>query len=439
MKARKILKIYLVLFYLTFMTSLLGVAQQFKKLKIEKIEKKELFDVNTGSTDAIVYFYLPNLNDSLKFEPTIKSYLLGKKYNSQERRWELSFAPNKFTLLVVKAFGFEPVELDIEFPAKSITEFQVYEVTKDTPAKLTIRANPPDARISVWSHPQEKKIAEGALVAGMYVLDGLSAGTVRVQLEKEGYSPKDELVTLKNGGELLLNGWELQPLNKLVEINSTPSGAKIFLNEQLNQPIGTTRFFDNIPTGTKKLTFTKDFYKDKTLEINLNESTSFNVELERKSSKVKVAESAEIKISINDEPLDYVNGYYVTNVPLGESRNIKVEKKNYKPYPVLSYTFVNEDEDLDELKKSWQNHFVPRNKINTTQMTVSFVVGLAGLGSGLYLMQSANKNFDAYKKATTSTEAASLRKQVESADRLSPIALGLGGVFTGIGVYFLIK
>ena len=37
MKARKILKIYLVLFYLTFMTSVLGVAQQFKKLKINKL------------------------------------------------------------------------------------------------------------------------------------------------------------------------------------------------------------------------------------------------------------------------------------------------------------------------------------------------------------------------------------------------------------------
>jgi hypothetical protein len=37
MKARKILKIYLVLFYLTFMTSVLGVAQQFKKLKNDKL------------------------------------------------------------------------------------------------------------------------------------------------------------------------------------------------------------------------------------------------------------------------------------------------------------------------------------------------------------------------------------------------------------------
>ena len=78
-------------------------------------------------------------------------------------------------------------------------------------------------------------------------------------------------------------------------------------------------------------------------------------------------------------------------------------------------------------------------KKNSTKSTVSFVIGLAGIGSGLYLMQSANKNYDAYKNASSSTEAASLRKQVESADRLSPIVLGIGGLFTGIWIVFLIK
>jgi hypothetical protein len=438
MKVRKILKIYLVLFSLIFMSSVLGVAQQYKVLKIDKIEKEELFDVNIGSTDAIVYFYIPNLKDSLKFEPNIKSYLLNKKYNTQEKRWELSFAPNKFTVLVVKAPGFEPVELDIKFPSKSITEFQVYEVTSDTPAKLTIKANLPDAMVSIFSHPKGEIIAEGTLVAGTYVVDRLSVGTVRVLLEKEGYRSKDELLILKNGDELQKN-WELEPLFKLVEIKSDPSGAKIFLNDERNQPFGTTPFYNKIPTGTKKLTFTKEFYKDFTLAINLDESADFNVVLERKLSKIKVAESKKIEISINDKPLDYVDGYYIAEVPLGEKRNIKVEKKNYRPYPVPSYEFVNENEDFDKLKKGWQNHFVPRNKINSTQKTVSFIVGLAGIGSGLYLMQSANKNYEAYKNATTSTEAASLRKQVESADRLAPLALAAGGVFAGIGIYFLIK
>lgn len=416
----------------------------FAQLKTLEIKEKtgvpiKIFREPILEEAVIVFIYAPTLDD-IKFKAT-QGWITGTepKYDQEKYRWELYLPVNVRNEIRVNSKGFNEVTIVIPPSSKSQISYEVYEKDLNVPPKLTIRANPPDARISVWSHPQEKKIAEGTLVAGMYVLDRLSAGTVRVQLEKEGYSPKDELLTLKNGDELLLKDWELQPLNKLVEIKSTPSGAKIFLNEQLNQPVGTTPFYNNIPTVTKKLTFTKEFYNDSTLLINLDERTNFNVELKRKSSMVKVAESAEIKISINDEPLEYVNGYYVTNVPLGEKRNIKVEKKNYKPYPVLSYPFVNENEDLEKLKIGWQNHFGPRNKINTTQKTVSFAIGLAGLGSGLYLMQSANKNFDAYKKATTSTEAASLRKQVESADRLSPIALGLGGVFTGIGVYFLIK
>ena len=439
MRARKILKIYLVLFNLIFLTSVLGVAQQLNKLKIDKIEKKELFDINTRSTDAIVYFYLPNLNDSLKFEPNIKKFLLNKKYNSQEKRWELSFSPKKFTVLVVKASGYEPVELEIEFPAKSITEYQVYEIDSKTPAKLTIKSDPPDAKVSILSHPKGETIAKDTLISGAYIIDKIPAGTVRILIEKEGYSSKDTLLTLKNGDETEVN-WPLETLVKLVDIKSTPIGARVFLDDKRNQLLGPTPFNIYIPTNTKRLTFTKEYFKDTTLVVNLKENANFSVTMAQKSSKVKVAESVEIKISIDDVLLKNTGGYFTHEVPMGESRNIKVEKKNYKPFYNPSYQFVNENEDLEKLKKGWQNHFQIRsNRKNTTQKTVSFVIGLAGIGSGLYLMQSANKNYEAYKNASSSTEAASLRKQVESADQLSPIALGVGGFFTGLGLIFLIK
>jgi hypothetical protein len=49
-------------------------------------------------------------------------------------------------------------------------------------------------------------------------------------------------------------------------------------------------------------------------------------------------------------------------------------------------------------------------------------------------MQSANKNYEAYQKATSPSEAASLRKQVESSDQIAPFALGLGSVAAVIGI-----
>ena len=437
MKVRQILITNLILFYLFFLIPVLGMAQ-YKNLKIEKIEKT-IFKLNRESTDAIVYFYLPNFKDTLIFEPTIKNNLKKKNYNSKEKRWELSFSPNILTGLVVKALGFEPFELKINFGPKSITEYQVYEIDSKTPAKLTIKSDPPDAMVSILSHPKGETLSKGALISGAYVDDKIPAGTVRILIEKEGYSSKDTLLTLKNGDETEVN-WPLETLVKLVDIKSTPTGARVFLDDKRNQLFGPTPFNIYIPTNTKRLTFTKEFFKDTTLVVNLKENANFSVTMAQKSSKVKVAESAEIKISIDDVLLKNTGGYFTHEVPMGESRNIKVEKKNYKPFYNPSYQFVNENEDLEKLKKGWQDHFQIRsNRKNTTQKTVSFVIGLAGIGSGLYLMQSANKNYEAYKNASSSTEAASLRKQVESADQLSPIALGVGGFFTGLGLIFLIK
>lgn len=414
----------------------------FAQLKTLEIKEKtgvpiKIFREPILEEAVIVFIYAPTLDD-IKFKAT-QGWITGTepKYDQEKYRWELYLPINVRNEIRVNSKGFNEATIVVPPSLKSQISYEMFEKNLNVPPKLTIRANPPDAKISIWSHPQGERIAEGTLVAGTYVVDKLSAGTVRVLLAKEGYSSKDELLTLKNGDELQKD-WELEPLVKLVEIKSTPSGANIFLNEQRVQPIGTTPFYNNLPATTKKLTITKEYYKDTTVVVNLKEGTNFSVNLSQKSSKVRVAESGLYKISINDVYLPFTSGYFTYEVPMGESRKIKVERKNYKPFE-KSYPFVNENDNLEKLKSEWQTHFKLNSPKNTTQKTVSFIVGLAGIGSGLYLMQSANKNYEAYKNATNSSEAASLRKQVESADRLFPIALGVGGVFTGIGVVFLIK
>jgi len=63
-------------------------------------------------------------------------------------------------------------------------------------------------------------------------------------------------------------------------------------------------------------------------------------------------------------------------------------------------------------------------------------LGLGGVGAGLLMMQSANQNYEAYNKSTNPTEAASLRSQVENADRMAPILLGVGGLLISIKLFF---
>ena len=165
-------------------------------------------------------------------------------------------------------------------------------------------------------------------------------------------------------------------------------------------------------------------------------------------SKINFFDDKVSKVFIEGRELENKNGYFSFQVPMGEKHQIKVSKPDLEDFVDYTPILTSEEEKLVDLKKDWTLYFKKltetrvnqiNKKKNSTKSTVSFVIGLAGIGSGLYLLQSANKNYDAYKNASSSTEAASLRKQVESADRLSPIVLGIGGLFTGIGIVFLIK
>lgn len=430
-------------FVLFFLFPIVCLAQ-LKTLEIKSREIDAKFKISREpdlEEAYIIFIYAPTLDD-IKFKANM-GWIVGKepKYNEETYRWELYLPLNQRNEISINSKGFKEAKIVVPNSSKrELIAYEIFEKDLNTPPKLTITANPPDAKISIRSHPQEKIIDEGTLVAGAYVKDGLSVGTVRVLLEKEGYSPKDSLLILKNGDDIKA-AFSLVPKTKFVRIESTPSGATFFFDTDPNKKEKTT-FNGSIPGNTKKLTFKNDYFEDYILDLPAEASFITEVTLKRKKSKGVVFDNDIDKILIDGKPVLKEGGTFTIDVEMGE-RPVRVERGNFKAFDNNNkdYEFDKEEENLVDLQREWRKHF-DYEKFKETQKrlrTVSFVVGLAGIGSGLYLMQSANKNFDAYKKATTSTEAASLRKQVESADRLSPIALGLGGVFTGIGVYFLIK
>ncbi len=429
-------------FVLFFLFPIVCLAQ-LKTLEIKSREIDAKFKISREpdlEEAYIIFIYAPTLDD-IKFKANM-GWIVGKepKYNEETYRWELYLPLNQRNEISINSKGFKEAKIVVPNSSKrELIAYEIFEKDLNTPPKLTITANPPDAKISIRSHPQEKIIDEGTLVAGTYVKDGLSVGTVRVLLEKEGYSPKDSLLILKNGDDIKA-AFSLVPKTKFVRIESTPTGATFFFDTDQNKK--KTTFSGSIPGNTKKLTFKNDYFEDYILDLPAEASFITEVTLKRKKSKGVVFDNDIDKILIDGKPVLKEGGTFTIDVEMGE-RPVRVERGNFKAFDNNNkdYEFDKEEENLVDLQREWRKHF-DYEKFKETQKrlrTVSFVVGLAGIGSGLYLMQSANKNFDAYKKATTSTEAASLRKQVESADRLSPIALGLGGVFTGIGVYFLIK
>ncbi len=432
-------------FVLFFLFPIVCLAQlKTLEIKSREIEAKFKISREPDLEEAyIIFIYAPTLDD-IKFKANM-GWIVGKepKYNEETYRWELYLPLNQRNEIKVYSKGFNEGKIVVPNSSKKeLIAYEIFEKDLNIPPKLTITANPPDAKISIRSYPQEGIIEERTLVAGTYVKDGLSAGTVRVLLEKEGYSPKDSLFVLKNGDEITA-AFSLVPKTKFVRIESNPSGSKFFFDTNLNKE-ETTLFNGSIPGNTRKLTFKKnDYFEDYILELPAESGGVIpEVILKRKKSKGVVFDNDIDEILIDGKSFLKEGGTFTIDVDQGELP-VRVEMGNFKAFDDNNkkYKFNKEEENLGELQIRWRNYFYNQKvaKKQKSLSTVSFVVGLAGIGSGLYLMQSANKNYDAYKKATSSTEAASLRKQVESADRLSPITLGIGGLFTGVGIVFLLK
>jgi hypothetical protein len=451
MKRSQNLEFHTVVFFFIFLIPVYSVAQN-RVLRIEKMANDPVdgsnptvvFDVNIKSTDGIkstdvrVHFYQSNFSDSLEFNPiNNKGSLKSKIYNHKEKRWELFFSSESIVDLELKAFNFRSEKLTIDNREKSIVSYQVSEVSSNSPPKLTLTSNIPDAKFTI-SYSSGGINLEGTFINGRKDFENIPAGTISILVEKKGYSSIVKTITLKNGNKLS-EEINLEPLKKYVQIESKPSESKFFFDTNPNK-LEKTPYNDSIPGNTKKLTFKNEYFEDISLDLPAESSFKTEVELNRKRSKIYFTDNSIDNILIDAKPLPKIEGRFQQAVPMGEYL-VRVEMGNLKAFEEKNYPFKEETENLAELQSKWRNYFYIQKveKNEKSLRTVSFSLALAGIGSGIYFMQSANKNYAAYKNASSSTDAASLRKQVESADRLSPIALSAGGLFAGIGIYFSIK
>jgi len=213
-----------------------------------------------------------------------------------------------------------------------------------------------------------------------------------------------------------------------LRVNSTPSGADLYLDKA---KIGSTPFEGYVPFGDHVLSLKREnFYEyDTTLQITTGKNFSLSLKLKPILSNVFVESVPPgAKVWIDDEQKG-VTPTTIQNLPLGEHR-LKLQKDSYYE-STSTFRLSAADGKLLSIKKDL---VLNKTQGRKTKKYLSLAIGLGGLGAGLYLMQSANKNYEAYQKATSPAEAASLRKQVESSDQMAPIALGIGGLAAVIGI-----
>ena len=421
---------------LLFFLPLAAFAQSKKIFEVTKDESQLLqgdFEGVGQDSLLVVLLYAPDFGAGLKIKST-KGWIRGKepRYDNTTGNWELFFRLNTTNEVKIDFSGFQQETIIIENPpvATRIISYNVFEKQKDPNANpvLVIDSDPSEASILIESIPQGKIILSEKETR--FETKNLLADSVRIHLEKEGFYKIDTTLKLKKGEAYSLD-FKLDPIVKELEIKTKPIDAALLLN---GEPV-LNPFFGTLSLGTYNLTMTRKFFHDKTVAFDLTEGDSLkilNFEMDPKLSSITLPPLPKLdgaRVFIDGVQSPIVNGV-IKEVAFG-TRTIMVEKRNLKPFsdsllvdkenvviPVEFFTLENNDLGEKTAKK------------------ISLGLGFGAIGAGLYLMQSANKNYAAYQKANTSTEAASLRKQVESADQLAPIVFGLGGLFIGIQFLF---
>lgn len=418
------IKLIILMFFFPFMC--------FAQLKTLEIREKtgvpiKIFREPNLEEAVIVFVYAPNL-DEIKFKAT-QGWVTGTepKYDEEKYRWELYLPINVRNEIRINSKGFNEVTIRVPAIPKSQISYEVFEKIIDLRAapKLTIKSDPSDAKVVITSMSDDRVLVDEYLDKGTFFTDKLRAGMVKISVEKELFKPVDSLLELKNGEAFSIE-FKLESVAKFVQISTNPSDAALFLNsKKVDNP-----FFGNLNYGTYSLTSKNEYFRDTTIDFSVSRESDAVIKLtmRKKTSKVSfdpsVVKNAEVKL--DNEIIPIVNG--IVQKPISHGKHeLQVTKNKFKLYNQA--VIINKDN---------QYILVDLIGIKSDRKTGKFITtafGLGGLGAGLYLMQSGNKNYEAYKNATTRTEAASLRSQVESADRLFPIAFGLGGLFLGIRIF----
>ena len=415
--------------FILFFIPLLSFAQlkNFEIIKKERMPIMIFSDVELNDA-LIVFIYAPGF-EGIKFKAT-QGWINGKepKYDNEKFRWVLYLPINVRNEIRINFKGFNEGTIKIPASPKDQFTYELYEKIKDLKAspKLTIKSDPPDAKLTIKTLSDGRVLVDEILDRGTFFTDKLRAGMVKISVEKELFKPVDSLLELKNGEAFSIE-FKLESVAKFVQISTDPSDAALFLNsKKVDNP-----FSGTLNYGVYSLTLKRDNFQDLTTSFNLTgESNSvLNYTMRKKFSEISfdpsVVKKAEIKI--DNELFPVLNsGVGQNQIPHGRY-NLQVTKNKFKFYNME--IIINKDKQFIPVE------LIPIKPDRKTGKLMTVALGLGGIGTGVYLMQSANKNYEAYKNATSPAEAGSLRKQVESADRIYPIALGLGGLFLGIRIF----
>jgi hypothetical protein len=426
-----------ILFTLFMLLPFLSLAQRKEFVVLEKNQVLDNVIRDSKYENAVaIWIYAPLAHiENLKFE-TSWSWFLNEppKYDTLNSRWQVyvpSLQKQKIKI-ISKEHQDIILEIDNYFLQKSTWKYEIREKSQSelNRIRLTINSDPGEATLLI----KDGKTTNAINDKTPYSTENLS-GKVAISVSKENFFSKDTLLQLDKGKDYTLN-FKLDSAVNRVDIISTPSDAKMFLNnKEVSNP-----FNGYLPFGIYSLKLMKEDYEEinssftvskenkvqSTILMSKKMGTITFVKPQQQGADVEIADLKGAEVKIGQDVVQVLNGTTLNKFPYGK-HNLEVQKNNFATIEKL-ITIRSENESVElNFKKD-----LAKSKRSTKRVLIG--LGLGGIGAGLYLMQSANKNYEAYKNATSSSEASSLRKQVEAADKMAPIAMGIGGLTAVFGI-----
>ena len=409
---------------------LLAQLKEFQIAPFPDVPASNIVQANaTFSDNAIILVYtsLPDLN----FRSSMNG-INQVNWNPTANRYQILVNPVR-QILFVFGRGYIEGSLGVISPQpKDVLSFKVEEkllARTEGKGTLIISTTPAGASLTINGIETAYRTP---------VTREFNAGDLDFSFNLPGYLPTDTLIRVSPGSKTFLTvsmrpSWadlliELQPPQAEVTID-----GKRYWAASNNGRIELSGLEAGLKPGVHELIASLDKHRTVTRRIPLSAG-------DRRVETIRL-EPILGTISVSSDPSAadvWINGRqegitpFERRLPVGEYR-ITVKKQGHKEQERLVVLKENATERMVAELPNYSRILKPLQ----VKSGITLALGLAGLGAGGYFLYTGGADYKAYQNATTNADA--LRKRVQFADTMYPVAFAVGGTALLTSILFRSK